>query len=118
MLTRILVGLGVIAALVHGLAPGVVPENILPLALVVIGLVYGATEIDAEDATNFLVVAIAVGGLAMHGALSNIHVIGSYLDSIVDAMSISLWSAVASILVIRIVNRLMGSDSASDGDAD
>ena len=118
MLTRIIVGLAALAAIVEGVAPGVVPENILPLALVVLGLIYGAMCVDAEDATNFLVVTLAVGGAAATDVLSNIHVIGSYLDGILDAQALALWGAVASILVIRIWNRLAGDDSSGGGDAE
>ena len=115
MLTRILIGLVVLAALVHGLAPDVVPQNILPLALVILGLVYGAMSVDAEDATNYLVGVIAVGGAAASDVLMNIHMIGSYLDAIIDALSIGLWASVASILVIRIWNRLADSGEESAG---
>ncbi|MCY4129357.1 MAG: hypothetical protein OXG15_08975 [Gammaproteobacteria bacterium] len=118
MLTRIIVGLAALAAIVEGVAPGVVPENILPLALVVLGLIYGAMCVDAEDATNFLVVTLAVGGAAAANALDSIHVVGSYLDGILDAQALALWGAVASILVIRIWNRLAGDDSSGGGDAE
>ena len=68
--------------------------------------------VDAEDSTNFLVVTLAVGGAAAANALESIHVIGSYLDGILDAQALALWGAVASILVIRIWNRLAGDDSS------
>ena len=118
MLTRIIVGLAAVVSIVHGLAPDVVPENILPLVLVILGLIYGAMNVDAEDATNFLVVTLAVGGASAANALDSIHMIGGYLDSILDAQAIALWSAVASILVMRIYNRTFGGDSAGDGDAE
>lgn len=118
MLTRIIVGLAALAAIVEGVAPGMVPENILPLALVVLGLIYGALSVDAEDATNFLVVTIAVGGAAYSNALDNVHVIGAYLDRILDAQAIALWSAVASILVVRIWNRLSGDDSSGEAESE
>ena len=114
MLTRIIVGLAALASIIEGVAPGVVPENILPLVLVILGLIYGALSVDAEDATNFLVVTLAVGGAAAADVLSNIHVVGSYLDGILDAQAMALWGAVASILVIRIWNRLAGDDSGGE----
>ena len=118
MLTRIIVGLAALAAIVEGVAPGVVPENILPLALVILGLIYGAMCVDAEDSTNFLVVTLAVGGAAASNALDSVHVIGGYLDGILDAQALALWGAVASILVIRIWNRLAGDASSGGGDAE
>ena len=105
-MTRILVGLISLAAVVEGLAPGAVPQNLLPLALVVLGLVYGAMVVDAEDATGFLAITIAVGAAAGADALSNIHVIGMYLDGILDQMSTALYGAVASILAVRAWNRV------------
>ena len=118
MLTRIIVGLAALAAIVEGVAPGVVPQNILPALLVILGLIYGAMAVDAEDATDFLVLTLAVGGAAYANALGSIHVIGGYLDGILDAQALALWGAVASILVIRIWNRLAGDDSAAGGDAE
>ena len=113
MLTRIIVGLAVLAALVEGLFPEAVPENILPLVLVILGLVHGAMNIDAEDNTNMLVVVIAAGGAAAADVLTNIHVIGDYLDAILDALMLAVWSIVVSVLVRRIWNRLMGDDGSS-----
>ena len=118
MLTKIIVGLILLISIVHGVAPDLIPENILPLALVILGLVYGAMAIDAEDATNFLVLTIAVGGAAAADALNNIHMVGGYLDAILGANAIALWSSVASILVIRAWNRLAGDGSAGGGDAE
>jgi hypothetical protein len=82
MATRIIVGLTVIAAIVQGLWPDLVPENILPLVIVVLGLAYGVLCLDAEDATAYLAVAIAVGGASATDVLGHIHVIGSHLDAI------------------------------------
>ena len=110
MATRIVVGLVVIAAVVQGLWPGVVPENILPLALVVLGLVYGVVGLDAEDSTGYLALAIAVGAASSADVLGHIHVVGSYLDAIVDQISIALLGGVVAVLAIRTWNRVMPSD--------
>lgn len=110
MATRIIVGLTVIAAVVQGLWPGLVPENILPLAIVVLGLVYGVMCLDAEDATAYLAVAIAVGAAAATDVLGNIHFIGGYLDAILDQISVALFGGVVSVLAIRTWNRVMPSD--------
>lgn len=117
MLTKVLIGLSTLVALVHGIVPDVVPENILPLALVVIGLIYGAMCLDAEDATGYMVFAVAVGAAGMGDVLTNIHVVGGYLDAILDAKVIVLLSAVASILVVRSWNRLTGDDSGGEESA-
>ena len=106
MASRIIVGLVVLASIIEGLASGAVPQNLLPLALVVLGLIYGAMELDAEDATGFLVVALAVGTAAHIDVLGNIHVIGGYLDAILDQMVIALFGSVVSVLAVRTWNRL------------
>ena len=105
MATRIIVGLIALVALVQGLA-NVDSKGILPLALVVLGLIYAAVAIDAEDATGFLVVAIAVGAASQADVLNNIHEIGKYLDAIVDQISTALYAGVVTVLVRWILNRL------------
>ena len=108
-MTRIVVGLITLAAIIEGLAPGAVPSDLLPLAIVVLGLVYGWTAVDAEDPVAFLAVTIAVG-LAAESAevLQVIPAVGGYLDAIVDQVSMALYAGVISILVARTVNRLKG----------
>ena len=105
-MTRIIVGLITLAALVEGLAPGAVPSDLLPLAIVILGLAYGWTAVDAEDPVGYLAVAIAVGAAA--GVLSAIPMVGAYLDAIVSQVSNGLFAGVISILVARTVNRLKG----------
>ena len=108
MSNRIIVGLITLAAIVEGLAPGAVPQDLLPLAIVVLGLVYAGMAIDAEDATAFLAVAIAVGAASQADVLSNIQMIGSHLDSIVDQVAMALYAGVITVLVMRTLNRLKG----------
>jgi len=110
MATRIIVVLVVIAAIVQGLAPDLVPLSILPIALVVLGLAYGFLGLDAEDATAYLVLAIAVGAASGADVLGHIPEIGSYLDAIVDQIAVALYGAVITVLVIRTWNRIMPSD--------
>ena len=106
MATRIIVGLIALASVVEGLWPGGVPQNLLPLALVILGLVYGAMVVDAEDATGFLAVTIAVGAAAGADVLGIIPMIGSYLDAILGHQATALYGAVAAILVVRAWNRI------------
>lgn len=108
-MTRIVVGLISLAAIIEGLVPGAVPSDLLPLAIVILGLVYGWTAVDAEDPVAFLAVTIAVG-LAAESAevLQVIPAVGGYLDAIVDQVSMALYAGVISILVARTVNRLKG----------
>ena len=106
MATRIIVGLAALASVIEGLAPGAVPQNLLPLALVILGLIYGVMAVDAEDATGFLAVVIAVGAAAGANVLGNIPMIGGYLDAILDQQAVALYGAVGAILAIRIWNRV------------
>ena len=117
-MTRIIVGLIGLAALVEGLAPGAVPSDLLPLAIVILGLVYGWTAVDAEDPVAFLAIAIAVGAATAMprvygmgdgtGVLNLIPMVGGHLDAIADQASIALNAGVISILVARTVNLLKG----------
>ena len=105
MATRIIVGLIVLIALVQGLA-SVDSKGILPFALVVLGLIYAAVAVEAEDATGYLAVAIAVGAAAQADVLNGILGIGSYLDAIVDQISTALYAGVVTVLSKRAINRL------------
>lgn len=105
---RIIFGLGVIAAIIEGLMPGMVPQGLLPLALVVLGLVYGARSIDAENPTVVLVVAASVGMASGADVLGHIHVIGAYLDAIVDQYVLLLYGAVIAVMATRAYNRIKG----------
>ena len=84
MAIRIIVGLVWLLAIVQALAADAVPAGIVPLVLVVLGLVYGGMALDAEDATAYLVLALAVGAAASTDVLSNIQQVGAHLDAIVD----------------------------------
>ncbi len=122
MVNRILVGVGTLIGLAMGFAPGVVPQA--ELLMVLIGIVYAVMNVDAEDATSFLVVAIAVGlatgdhtmlGHEMddhmmhhHGVLTHIPAVGAQLNGAFGALQIALYAGVATIAATRIFNRLKG----------
>ena len=108
MAIRIIVGLVVLLAILQGLAAYAVPGGIVPLALVVLGLAYAAVAIDAEDATAYLVVTLAVGAAAGADVLSHIQVIGGPLDAILDQVSTALYAGVVTVLAKRTLNRLKG----------
>ena len=107
MAIRIIVGLAGLLAIVQGLAANTVPAGIVPLALVVLGLVYGLA-IDAEDATAYLVLTLAVGATAGADVLSHIPVIGGPLDAIVDQVSTFLYAGVVTVLAKRALNLVKG----------
>ena len=105
MATRVLIGLITLAAIVEGLAAGAI-GGYLPLVLVILGLVYGAMAVDAEDATAYLVVTLAVGGAAGTGVLSNIPAVGDALNGILGGVSVALFSGAVTILCKRAINRV------------
>lgn len=111
MPNKILLGLIVLAALVHGLAPDAVPQNILPLALVILGIVAAVMAGD-EHPTAALVVAIAAATAGNADVLSNVHAIGGYLDGILDALVIALLSGAAAVVALGIYNQLTASDES------
>ncbi len=112
MPNKILLGLIVLAAIIEGIFPGVVPENILPLALVVLGIVAAVLGDDSEHPTAVLVVAIAAAAASGADVLNNVHVIGAYLDRILDALVIALLSGVVAVVAMRIWNQLTASDDS------
>ena len=107
MATRIIVGLSLLVAVVETLAPGVLLNSmIMMMALAILGLLYGHLAIDAEDATGYLAVTIAVGAASGMDVLGNIPAVGSYLDGIMDMVTVVLYAGVASILVKRVKARI------------
>lgn len=109
MATRVIVGLIALLAIIQGLAGGMMNDGgIMMILIVVLGIVYGGVGVDAEDATDYLVVTIAVGAAAGADVLSTIPVIGASLDAILDPASSALYASVATILAKRTLNRLKG----------
>lgn len=106
MASRNIIVLVIILAIVQALAPDAIPGGLVPLALVILGLLYAIVAVDAEDSTAYLVVAIAVGAAAGADVLSNIPGIGEKLDAIVDPISTALYAGVIAILVERGLNRI------------
>lgn len=106
MANRVILGLMLAVALLEGLLPGTVP--LMPLALVILGLVWGWMGVDAEDPTAFLGVAIGAGLAAASDTLTNIPAIGGALDGILGSASTALYAGVASVVVARAWNRLKG----------
>ena len=116
MVVRIIVGLIVVLAIIQGLAAGAIPENIVLIALVILGLVYGGMALDAEDATSFLVVALAVGAAAGADVLSNIPAAGEKLDAIVDPITIALYAGVITVFAKKVINHLTDSGDGGGGE--
>ncbi len=109
MLNRVVVILIALLAIIQGVAGGMMDDGgLIMILIVILGIVYGITGVDAENATDFLVVTIAVGAAAGADALSSIPGVGATLDAMLDPASSALYASVASILVMRTVNRIKG----------
>ena len=104
----VIVGLVVFFAILQGLAADAVSGGIVPLAPVVLGLAYAAVAIDAEDATAYLVVTLAVGAAAGADVLSHIQVIGGPVDAILDQASVALYAGVVTVLAKRTLKPSQG----------
>ena len=111
MPNKIVLGLIVLAALVHGLAGDNVPQGILPLALVVLGIVAAVMAGD-DHPTAALVGAIAAAAAGGADVLNNVQYIGEYLDGILDALVIALLSGAAATVGMGIYNQLTASDDS------
>ncbi len=109
MATRCVIALSVLLALHEALLPGMLlPAALVSLALVILGLLYAHMAVNAEDATGYLALTIAVGAVAGMDVLGNIPAIGGHLDSIIDPISVVLYSGVVTVLVKRAASRITG----------
>lgn len=117
-MTRIVLGLILLAAIIEGLAPGAVPSDLLPLALVILGLIFGWAAIDADDPVVYLLVTLTVavattmpdvGGVGDgDGLLALIPAIGGQLDAILDQIATALLAGALSIFAQRAMGHLKG----------
>ena len=106
MANRILVGLGTVIGLAMGFAPGMVPMD--SLLMVIIGIVYFVMNVDAEDATGSLVLAIAVGAMTASEVLHHIPAVGMQINAAFGALATALWAGVATVAATRLFNRIKG----------
>ena len=103
---KIVVGLTALCAIVEGVAPGMVPGNALPIAVVLLGLTYGYLGVDANNPTTHCALAVAVGLAGYSDALDILPAVGTYLDGILDLYGVTLYSSIATLMVIRVIARL------------
>ena len=108
MTNRILVGLATLLAIVMAVAPDLDAgaAGVLSLALVVLGLLYGAMAV--EDASSFGVTAIGVWLAAEADVLNHVPGIGGHLDAIVGHGSTVLLAGVIAIFAMSTLNKLKG----------
>ena len=106
---------GLVLALFEAVVPHPMPPHVVPFVLAMLGLLYGGTLIDAESASDYLVVVIAVGGAGATDALSHIYFVGVYFDAMLDLLCISLFASAVSVLATRTMHRLGRSKRDSSG---
>ena len=104
MATRLVYGIGILAAVIEGLAPGAVPGGLLPLIMVVAGVAYAVMNIDAASPQAFLTTALVVAAAGGADVLSNVQAVGSYLDAIVDQVAVVYLSGGAAVMGVRAFN--------------
>lgn len=104
MATRLVYGIGILAAVIEGLAPGAVPGGLLPLIMVVAGVAYAVMNIDAASPQAFLTTALVVAAAGGADVLSNVQAIGGYLDAIVDQVAVVYLSGGAAVMGVRAFN--------------
>ena len=107
---QVVAGLAVVAAVVEGLAPGVVPYGLLPLLLVLLGLVFAPLTVDVAEAgaTRLLIVALAAGAAASAGVLGHIPAVGEQLNAILGQYTIVLYGGAVGVIAMKVVNSLKG----------
>ena len=106
LLSKLMIAAGIVAAFLHATLPGLLPFGIAPTVVVVLGLAYGAVAVDAEDATDYLVVVVAVIVSASTDVFAGVHVVGSYLDAMLDQVANGLGASAVTVLAERAVNRI------------
>ena len=104
MAIRVVYAIGILAAIVEGLAPGAVPGGLLPLIMVVAGVAYAVMNIDAANPQAFLTTALVVAAAGGADVLSNVQAVGGYLDAIVDQVAVVYLSGGAGVLGVRAWN--------------
>ncbi len=108
MATRIIVGLALVLALVLAFAPDVDSSGMLSLALVVLGVAFAVVAVDAEHATDFLVLAVAAGAATSADVLGHIPAVGEQLDAIFDHVATVLYSGAITVLAVKVFNWIKG----------
>ena len=104
MATRLIYGVGILAAIIEGLASGAVPGGLLPVIMVLAGIVYAVMNIDAAKPQAFLTTALVVVAAGEADVLSSVWAVGGTLDAIVDQVGVVYLSGGVGILGVRAWN--------------
>lgn len=112
---------GLALALIQATVPHPLPAHVVPFVLAILGLIYGGAMIDAERATDYIVVVLGAGAASATDVLTHIYVVGPYLDAMLDLLCIPLYASVVTVLATRTANRLgrtrrRGNASRADPD--
>ncbi len=86
---------GVILALLVGLLPGVLPNNLVALVLVVLGILVGLINVGAKETHEFLLAGVALL-VATTGGLQTLPVVGGVVSTVLT----NIVSFVAPAVVI------------------
>lgn len=105
---------GLALALIQATVPHPLPAHVVPFALAILGLIYGGAMIDAERATDYIVVVIGVGAASATDVLMHIYIVGPYMDAMLDLLCIAFYASVVTVMATRTVNRLGRSRHRGD----
>ena len=100
MAIRAVYGLAILAAVIVGLSEQTL-GGFLPLAMVVLGVVYAVMNIEAAKPQAFLTTALVVWAAGEADVLKSLDVlanVGTYLDDIVDQVAIVYLAGGVAIL--------------------
>lgn len=108
MATRVVTGLGILAAVIAGLWADA-PEGsmaFLAFAMVVLGAAYAVMNVDAAKPQAFLVTGLVVWAAGGADVLGHVYAIGDYLDAILDQVAVLYLSGGAAIFATRAYNAI------------
>lgn len=109
MATRVVYGLGLLAAIITALAPLQGAANAFMLfAIVVLGGAYVVLNIDCKAPQAFIATALAVYFASNIDILIHIYAIGEYLDAILDKVMLMYVAGGATVFGVRAYNIVVG----------
>ena len=107
-LERILIILILVAAILAAVPQIPVPPQIWGVALVVLGLVLGLTNVDQYDVTQRVAVYVIAAVLPMiSNSLDTIWIVGPWLNSMLDNMATGFQGMALGLLVMALWGRIM-----------
>lgn len=106
VLAQVVTLVGLLLSLLHAVAPDLLPAGWALGAIVLLGLIYGGTAIDPENATDYIAVVLAATAASATDTLSHLPLIGYYMDAVLDNVATGILASTVTVLASRTVSRL------------